>query len=196
MLGFSLSRQTAPNGILVTVQLNARLQPLDRGDMFEDELHDFLSSKTLGEVTGGGSLQSDEGWIIQSDIEIDAASADPETLKAITTRLEELGAPRGSKLVVEQSGDEFEFGTQEGLAIYLNGTDLPDEVDENCDVGHIIDELNRLLKGTGKYFSYWDGPTETALYLYGSSAALMRERIEPLLDSYPLCQGARTEQIA
>jgi hypothetical protein len=38
--------------------------------------------------------------------------------------------------------------------------------------------------------SHWDGPRETALYLYGRSAETMLARIRSFLDTYPLCQKA------
>ena len=35
-----------------------------------------------------------------------------------------------------------------------------------------------------------------ALYFYGSSFAEMKQRIEPFIATYPLCQKSRIEQIA
>ena len=145
MFGLSLSRRDARNGQCVIAQLNARLQPLDRGDIFEDPLDDTLQNTGLGEVTGGGTLQAREGWIRQCDIEMDLPAADAETLRKIAGHLEALGAPKGSKLLVEETGTEVPFGTSEGLAIYLNGTDLEDSVYQSCDVNYVIAELDRLL---------------------------------------------------
>lgn len=196
MFGITMTRASERTGICVVAQLNARLQPLDRGDIFEDPLDDTLQDMGLGEVTGGGTLQSNEGWVQQCDIEMDLPEADPETLRKIADRLEALGAPKGSKLLVEETGTEMPFGKSEGLAIYLNGTDLDDWVYQNSDVNHVIAELDRLLGTAGRYCSYWDGPTETALYIYGPSAEAMRELILPLIETYPLCEGARVEQIA
>jgi hypothetical protein len=48
--------------------------------------------------------------------------------------LERLGAPKGSQLVVDGGGREIPFGATEGLAAYLNGTDLPDTVYRTSDV--------------------------------------------------------------
>jgi hypothetical protein len=84
----------------------------------------------------------------------------------------------------------------EGLAIYLNGTDLPDEVYRDCDVNEVYAEINRLLGDRGGIEGHWQGPTETALYLYGHSADEMRERIAGYMAEYPLCQRARVVRIA
>ena len=43
---------------MVIVRLNARLQPLHRGEWFEDPLAEALEKKTYGEVTGGGTMQA------------------------------------------------------------------------------------------------------------------------------------------
>lgn len=40
------------------------------------------------------------------------------------------------------------------------------------------------------------GPTETAFYLYGKSAAEMKSRISTFVASYPLCRKCRIERIA
>jgi hypothetical protein len=34
-------------------------------------------------------------------------------------------------------------------------------------------------------YSYWEGPTETALYLYGPSADAIEEKVAPVLASEP-----------
>ena len=88
------------------------------------------------------------------------------------------------------------MGQQEGLALYLNGTDLPDEVYQNCDANVMIDHLVRLMDGIGSYYSHWVGPTETALYFYGTSYEGMLAAIRDFLDEYPLCQRCQVVQIA
>ena len=61
--------QDAP--VLMIAQLNARVQPMDRGEYFEEPLDKVLKSEGIGEVTGGGTLLADESNGIEySDIEI------------------------------------------------------------------------------------------------------------------------------
>ncbi len=106
-------------------------------------------------------------------------------------------APRGSHLLLpSQNNQRIAFGTDEGLALYLNGTDLPDEVYRACDSNHVYAECQRLLEGIGHVASHWSGPTETALYMYGRDFGEMRQRLEPFLQAYPLCRQCRIEQIA
>jgi hypothetical protein len=181
----------------VYARLNARVMPLDRGELYEDPLIAALEENGLGAVTGGGTGQSEDGEIDYCGIDIDLHDVE-NGVPFLCEFLTELGAPRGSALEFERDGERVElpFGSREGLAIYLNGTDLPDEVYEKCDVNDLFDEINRLLGERGAIRGHWQGPTETALYLYGHSADEMKNLIASHIASYPLCQKARLVQIA
>ena len=197
---FRMFKATAPApsavGDLVIAHLNARAQPLDRGEVFEDPLSDILQAAGIGEVTGGGTMLGEEGEIEFCDLEIMVPEATDAVLGAIREALEGLGAPKGSRLIWNDGVNELEFGTLEGLAVYLNGTDLPDAVYEQSDASFVYEELGRLVGSEGRVVSHWGGPRETALYLYGRSAKTMLARIRPFLDSYPLCDKARIVTIA
>jgi hypothetical protein len=180
----------------IVAQLNARLQPMHRGDYFEDPLDEALQNAKCGEVSGGGTLQSKTGEIEYCDIEIQI-DGDPSIAERVAIEaLVRLGAPKGSKLILEDSGREVPFGNAEGMAVYLNGSELPDEVYTNCDSNFVYSEFERLLDGTGRVLSYWQGPTETAFYMYGQSFQEMRRLLAEFMATYPLCAKARVEQIA
>ena len=187
----------ATETILAYAKLNARIMPLDRGDRYEDPLIEALAANGYGEVTGGGTGQSENGEISYCGIDIDLRDVE-KGVPFICEFLSAHGAPRGSALEYEHNGERFEapFGFLEGLAIYLNGTDLPDEVYQTCDVNELFEEINRLLGDRGDIQGHWQGPTETALYLYGYSAEEMKGLIANHLATYPLCQKARVEVIA
>ena len=178
-------------------QLNARVQPIDRGDRYEDPLQEALESNGFASVVGGGAMQSINGEIEYCGIDLDIYSF-AEGVPFICDFLSKLGAPRGSKLQYEDDGEQQEvpFGNLEGLAIYFNGTDLPGEVYENCDINYVIEEINRLLGDRGEMQGYWQGPTETALYFYGYAVPEMKELIALFMAEYPLCQRARYATIA
>ena len=73
-----------------------------------------------------------------------------------------MGAPKGSRLIWNDGANELEFGTLEGLAVYLNGTDLPDAVYEQSDARFVYEEFGRLVGSEGRVVSHWQGPRETA----------------------------------
>jgi hypothetical protein len=196
MLLKSSAAPCSQGGDMVVARLNARAQPLDRLDVFESPLDDILQAAGAGKVTGGGTMLGEEGEIEFCDLELTVPQTTDAVLGAIRQALESLGAPKGSKLIWNDGANELGLGIAEGLAVYLNGTDLPDEVYAESDVNLVYQELDRLVASEGRVVSHWEGPRETALYLYGRSAATMLSRIRPFLDTYPLCDKARTVKIA
>lgn len=189
-------QRSEPVGQFITAQLNARVQPIDRGEIFEDPLSEGLIKLGMGEVTGGGTMLADPpAGIAYVDLEIRVNDIGEGTLCQIAAALDKLGAPKGSKLIVEATGEEFAFGTYEGLGLFLNGTDLPKEVYETSDVNHVVEECLRLI-GSDAYVGYWEGPEETALYFYAAGFDDMKAAIAEFVADYPLCRKARIEQIA
>ncbi|MCM8543529.1 MAG: hypothetical protein NE328_24890 [Lentisphaeraceae bacterium] len=183
--------------IFAYAQLNAKIQPIDRCDDYEDPLEEVLAKTGYAEVSGGGTMQGNSGEISYCGIDIDIYDLE-KAIPIICDSLTTFGAPKGSVLSysINEEKIEIPFGELEGLAIYLNGTELPNNVYEESDINHLWSEIDRLIEGCGEIKSYWQGPTETALYLYGTSAAEMKNLIGDLISDYPLCQKARLVEIA
>jgi hypothetical protein len=182
--------------LVVVARLNARLQPFDRGDI-EDALESAMAKHGHRvSVVGGGTALAENGEITGCDIEIRLDDPSDATIGIVTSTLEAMLAPKGSHLDIPDRNRRIDFGVQEGLALYLNGTDLPDDVYQDCDVNHVFEESKRLLEGIGSVLRPWDGARETALYMYGSDFRTMKQRLTPFLEAYPLCQRCRIEQIA
>ncbi len=196
MLSKLFGKKNTTDPVHVIARLNDRAQPLDRGDLYEDPLDEILKQAGMGSVTGGGTQLGEDNEIQFCDVEIQVTVPLEEATPLICSTLESLGAPIGSKLIFESDNSEVALGKTEGLAVYLNGVDLPDHVYQECDFDTVSDEFTRLLDGEGKVHSYWQGPRETALYMYGNSFQDMKQRLNDFLLSYPLCQQARVEQIA
>lgn len=183
--------------ILAYARINARIPPMERGERFEDPLIEALAKNGFGEVGGAGTMQDKTGEILYCGIDVDLFDL-PRGVPFFCDFLARLGAPRGSKLEYQQDARQVEvpFGYVEGLALYVNGTDLPDDVYADNDINDVFDEINRLLDDTGSIQGHWQGATETALYLYGRSADDMRLRIATLIATHPLCQKSRLVVIA
>lgn len=176
----------------LTLKLNARFQPTDRFEL-EDALGEILEHNEKGEIAGGGTALSKDGEIEYCDIEITLKDA-PGNVEWLAGLLNKIGIAKGS--VLSGSDVKIPVGTLEGLAFYANGTDLPDEVYETCDINHVVEQMETAMEGIGRLYSHWQGQTETALYFYGTSFAEMQRSIEPFVASYPLCQESRIVQIA
>lgn len=171
--------------VMIDVHLNARLRPMDRGDRFEDPLDELLRAQSPGgRVTGGGTMVSAEAEPLWCDVEVEWSGDPTEGVEFIVSALTRAGAPRGSRATVGEE-DPVPFGEFEGVGLYLNGTDLPDEVYATSDVNDLIGLLLEAMGPDGDMYSYWEGPTETALYLYGPSAAVIEEKVAPVLAAEP-----------
>lgn len=180
------------------VRLNARLRPLDRAELFEDPLDAHLSERSLrAEVTGGGTSLSADGEPTSCDIdlEVDGGEDRAAVARTIAGFLDSLGAPRGCAVADVDGTLLVPFGVTEGLALYLNGTDLPAEVYAASDTDEVVEAVNEALGDSGRMFSYWHGPEDTALYLYGPDAGVMRARLAALLATRPDTRLSRLESI-
>ena len=183
-----------PSRLFIT--LNARLRPLDRGQRYEDHIEKVLESRFPGSsVTGGGTLLGADREPECCDFELDVEGDGQAATELVIAALEAAGAPKGSQARLDD-GTPVVFGSTEGVAIYLNGTDLPDEVYETSDVNDLVAALLETLGSEGDMQSYWEGPRETALYLYGLSAARIRELVCDVLARFPLAQRCRVVTLA
>jgi hypothetical protein len=181
---------------IIVATLNARLQPQHRAEL-EDALESVMAERGLSlRIVGGGTELGTDGEVSSCDIEIELDELSDKTINLIVEALTAMLAPKGSRLHIFDQDRHIDFGGHEGLALYLNGTELPDSVYQTCDSNHVYDECNRLLEGVGTVNSHWQGPEETALYMYGASFEAMQERLAPFLQTYPLCQQCRVVQIA
>lgn len=182
----------------ITITLNDKIMPVDRGDVYEDPLDEFIQASGIGEVCGGGTMQMASGEVDFCDIEIQlyADSIDETQLTRLQEKLEGLGAPKGSFIFLEKDQQKIMIGKKEGLAIYLDGVNLENEVYENCDSNVVVDEIRKRVHDTSEIVRFWESNTETALYFYSDSFEEMKSAIRDFVETYPLCKNARIERIA
>lgn len=130
------------------------------------------------------------------DIEIMVNEISQDTLDTIISTLIKSGATIGSFLKFGSETKTIPFGQLEGMAVFLNGTDLPDEVYADFDVNEFISQCNERLSSTGSFLDRWSGSKETALYFYGRSFETMKAAMADAIDNEPGCAMARIVQIA
>ena len=182
----------------IVAQINDKVMPIDRGEIYEDPLDEFLKQKNYGEVSGGGTLLSKINEIEYCDVEIKLRGneIDNQIINEIIAKLEEWGAPKGSKIKIENTGEEVGFGKLEGLAIYLDDVNLSNEVYKNSDAEAINSEIKELAKIKTDFIRYWHGNAESGLYFYGKSFNEMNNAIKNYIKSNPECENCRIVQIA
>jgi len=173
---------------LVVARLYEHVEPIDRGERYEDPLQDALSAAGAGTVTGGGSQLNELGGIEFADIEIELSNLD-DALVLATDVLEKAGAPEGSEIL--HGADVLrEFGRQQCLAIYLDGVSLPEDVYAELDFERVVEQIGDAA-GPASFRGFWQGPEETGLYYFGENADDMFARVEPVLRALPIGQNAR-----
>lgn len=176
-----------------TLTLNARLQPSEREEYYEKGIKKALKKTNLGVIDGGGTLFSEKEGQLNCDITV-KYYADKKS--KIIELFKLLPAPIGSKLVFDGSDEEYQLGNIEGMAVYLNGTELDSEVYATCDVNFVALELSKRIGEDFAFFSSWQGSKQTALYFYGSNFEKMKADTADFIESYPLCQKCTIERIA
>lgn len=179
--------------LTVTVRIPARLQPAHRDDLIVDPVTALMrrvSPRTR--LAAKETVVTPQGEPVETVLEWDVDLADAEQ---VVTRILDLetGVPKGS--TVEINGKAATFGELEGLAVYLNGTDLDDDVYAHADLQALIDDLQGHLGRTGQLWSYWQGPAETALYFYGPDAAAIRSALEERAPRHPLMERCRMVEL-
>jgi hypothetical protein len=173
---------------MVVARLYEHIAPIDRGARYEDPLDAALRSGNLGEVTGGGSQLGALGEIDFADVEIQVADLE-DAMKVIIDVLQRSGAPVGSELLV--AGHVIrEFGEQQSVAVYLDGTSLPDEVYANLDFDDLVTRLTEAA-GADSFHGYWGGPEDTGLFFFGRDAEATFSALEAVLRQMPIGQNAR-----
>jgi hypothetical protein len=183
--------QEIKESTLLRLTINAPLRPDDRGRRYADPLQKLLDRQLPGSrVSGGGTPQGPSGETAWCDIDVEVIGDPAAALRQIVEFLELLGAPKGCTARLADD-DTVTFGRTEGVAVYLNGTDLPAHVYAETDVNVLIRMMRERLGSKGRMQSFWEGPRETALYFYGVSAATIRDLITPVLAENLLAQNCR-----
>ena len=198
LFGSNEEKEQIPQGSFIVIQLNEKIMPIDRGEIYEEPLDEFLRTNAYAEVTGGGTMQAESGEIEFCDMEVLIYKGNDieKIITEIISKLEIWGAPKGSHIEIQNTEEKITFGRKEGLAIYLDGLNLPENVYRECDSNFVLSEVSRLIGYEGKVERYWQGEKEMALYFYGDSFKEMKATISEFINTYPLCQGSRIAQIA
>jgi len=97
--------------LFVYIKIPGNLNPMDRGELFENPLQEALDKERLGEITGGGSQlsePSESGNSIEfCGIDVDLYDA-ARGLALLRNELVRLQSPPGTMLLYELDGREWE----------------------------------------------------------------------------------------
>ncbi|MFX1237897.1 MAG: hypothetical protein ACFFAS_16120 [Promethearchaeota archaeon] len=182
--------------IYMYLTINEHIEPLDRGDCYEDPLDEALVEKKYGETTGGGTMQTGSEFLGKEEKMIEYAGIDVELtdiehgIPFVIETLEIIGAPRGSKLqyILDDKEIEIFFGTHEGIAAYFS----PMTSDDDWDYMKKILERHPDIR---IYARYWEGSGTEMFALYGPSKNVLQEVIDDFSKTRLLEDKIRIEQL-
>lgn len=196
-----------------TLQLNAKVQPLDRWEMFEDPIMELLEKEWIWEIDWWGTSFDQETWeIFYCDVEIYLNDDSAESRENLIKLINKVWVPKGSFLIFidgeepdydDEEADipdstKLEIWTLEWLRFSINWTELPEEVYKNNDINKVIDDLIDLMEAekVWTYYSYVTRNTHTDLIFYWPLFEKMKEIVEKYAPNNPLCEKFLIEQIA
>ena len=170
----------------IIVQLNARLQPIHRGDL-EDAIRERVGASIPSlTVVGGGTAVDKEGRVTGCGIELMVAKASLEqALTELASALVELGVPRGSRLVTPPKRT-IKAGQAEGLAITfprITRVDFEDAraLQRNEELDRAMELLKPALRPHGRVWSWQILEDGADVVIYGDDSELMRDAIRAAL---------------
>jgi hypothetical protein len=188
-------KTAAPEPFRMSVNLNARVQPVHRGEIYEDPLQEALDKYAAGShVDGGGSSFDPAEGVSDCDIELALVGDREEVVTMVVDALEFFGAPVGSSYRVGDEGP-VPFGRTHGVSLSLDGTSLADEVYANNDVNELVGALTSELGDAADLQSWWEGPERTSFFFYGDDPALIRGVLESAAGRFPLAEKSLVADI-
>lgn len=104
--------------LFVYIRLRGNIEPIERGERFEDPIDEALSAQGLGSVSGGGSSLSDplpDGSRVVEwcGVDVDVTDLD-RALPILREKLLELEAPEGSEIQYTRAGSRLSDLLQSG----------------------------------------------------------------------------------
>ncbi len=97
----------------IVAEIVENLGPIEQGYRYEEELMEFLEEEGYGQVSGGGtgiSTATGEIGYFEIEIMLYGDEVDKKIIEKIISKLEELGAPKGSSIYIEDTEEKIEFG--------------------------------------------------------------------------------------
>jgi hypothetical protein len=104
----SADKVNRENPLFAYIKIPMDLEPEDRMAIYADPLDAALSKDGLGAITGGGSMENEEGdGVAWSGVDAELYDVEKGIAK-LRSELVRIKAPLGTMLVYELNGQEFE----------------------------------------------------------------------------------------
>lgn len=185
-------------GVEYDLIINEKLEAQYRIEEYEDPIDKFLKRNRLGKVIEGKTILLDNMEVNYCLVKVfiyklTNFEGQQRTLK---TLLNSLMAPKGSQIICKFNETKIDCGIQEGIGIYLDGSNLQKEIYEDNDINVLASIIIEELNINESFLRFWEKPGKTALYFYSESYDVMAEKIRILFVSYPLLTNCIIKRIA
>ena len=178
------------DGSFAQATLPLRIGPELAQAAFSEPLDAELDRMGLGRVAGYEITTDRDGEPEQLVLTLSLTTDAPRALDEVARRLDELGAPTGSRLGNAECADLITFGSSEGLGLYLPRHDTGD-----ADHRALVRACKTAMAGAGLYKGSVSVGDQTALYFYGASFNRMRSAITYVMTTDPRCRNAFAKRL-
>ncbi|MEM0945879.1 MAG: hypothetical protein AAGK37_00625 [Pseudomonadota bacterium] len=165
--------------------LPLRIAPDFAETAFAEPLERTLAARAFGTVRDHEVFFDASGEPEALRLDLALISDRPQVVSCVTDFLEGLDAPVGSALSDQGGTDLAQFGSAEGLGLYLPAQDATEEIRLD-----IAEACTDALGGAGLYQGSAHFMDKTALYFYGDSFNKMRAALTFVIGHDPKCDGA------
>lgn len=176
--------------LFVTIDMNARYLPIDRGEYVEDPLDKIVTELEIGFLDGGGTLVEKGKPVERCDATFFIAFDKIEVFTEIVGKFPPI--PKGSFLEYEIPSGKKEaipIGTAECVSVTFDNT-LEEEVYEENDINDLIGAIINQLDENFISFAYWNGQDTTLAFFYCYNFSSAEAVVKELVCANPLGANA------
>ncbi len=176
--------------------LNMKLE-VEHLEEIEEFFAELFEETGLGKIVNGGGISYlDNNEVDYCDIDIDFK--DEKSIQAFIENAKHFPIAKDSLLIYDEM--KVSIGEKEGLALYFDNKNLPEQPKSEEEVDPLIELIEALdasleAKEYDFFFSYFEDSKITALYYYGESFEEMYKIFQDLLISNSLCKSVEIVQI-
>lgn len=166
--------ESEDEGLLLIFRINDQLEPIDADEVYEEKLAEFFEENGYGFCSGGGTMLDDIGNVQYIELEVELEKEDEGKIPEIIKKLEELGAPKGSKMYIEGKKRVKKFGKKEGVQILVNkdNSEMPPQK-----IAMLYQEIKEMLKEPKEINRIAETEEDFIMYFYGDSYRQLKKSI-------------------
>ena len=166
-----------PENPTIWFEINAPLGPMDRGELFEDPLFEWLDQNGGEPIGGGGGTSFGGDGHATCDFSVDLVSRDQ--IQGAISFVESLGVPEGSSYTVDD-GDRVPFGDLKCLILRVEKASVAGDA-----WSEFVESVRAALGEVGKPLGTSSDDSHEELWAYGTDLERMKVAVDSLRNSYP-----------